>query len=424
MRSSSWYNKKIVKKIVFPIIPHVLKNHNFVKLWTSQICTVLGINIVNYILLLHLYKNTNSTLAASFLWIAFSIPVLLVGPFASTIVDLVNRKKLLTLTTLLQCLTILLFLLPGQRFFLIYAIMLLYSLFSQFYGPAEAATLPIIVAKEDLPEATGMFLFTGQVGRLLGFGVAGFLAKFIGFNPTLIACSMLLGLAFLSVLSLPIIHIRKKVDVEQDLSHFFAKVAEGYRYIKNNRYVLQPLLLSSGSEITMLIIAITIPAIAKEIIQIPPEDAALYIIIPAMFGAMTGIFSFARLLRRGIRKIALIQKGLIGLVLAFFVIGLLLERLPLTARLILLPIISFVAGMSFTGIQVPSQTYLQETTPKDMLGRLWGNLWFMMTIITVIPMFLSATLTEFLGVHTLFTILGIGIFAVYLYIKKHTMEEK
>ena len=373
------------------IIPHILHNRNFVKLWTSQICTVLGINIVNYILLLHLYKNTNSTLAASFLWIAFSIPVLLVGPFASTIVDLVNRKKLLTLTTLLQCLTILLFLLPGQRFFLIYAIMLLYSLFSQFYGPAEAATLPIIVAKEDLPEATGMFLFTGQVGRLLGFGVAGFLAKFIGFNPTLIACSMLLGLAFLSVLSLPIIHIRKKVDVEQDLSHFFAKVAEGYQYIKNNRYVLQPLLLSSGSEITMLIIAITIPAIAKEIIQIPPEDAALYIIIPAMFGAMTGIFTFSR-------------------------------RVPLTTRLMLLPVISFVAGMSFTGIQVPSQTYLQETTPKDMLGRLWGNLWFMMTIITVIPMFLSATLTEFLGVHTLFTILGAGIFAVYLYSKNHTLE--
>ena len=405
---------------MFPIIPHVLHNPNFVKLWVSQICTVLGINIVNYILLLQLYKNTNSTLAASFLWIAFSLPVLLVGPFASTIVDLVNRKKLLTITTLLQCLTILLFLLPGQRYFLIYAIMFIYSLFSQFYGPSESATLPIIVSKEDIAEATGIFLFTGQVGRLLGFGIAGFLAIFIGFHPTLIACSMLLGIAFLSVLSLPIIHIKKPINVEQDLSHFFGKVVEGYQYIKNNRYVLQPLLLSSGSEITMLIIAITIPALAKEIINIPPEDAALYVIIPAMFGAMTGIFSFSRLLRRGVRKIVLIKQALLGLVISFFVIGVVLERIPMTARLILLPVIAFVAGMSFTGIQVPSQTYLQETTPKDMLGRLWGNLWFMMTIITIIPMFLSATLTEFLGVHTLFIILGFGIFAVYLYIKNHS----
>lgn len=409
-----------MKKIVFPIIPHVLHNHNFVKLWVSQICTVLGINIVNYILLLQLYKNTNSILAASFLWIAFSLPVLLIGPFASTIVDLVSRKKLLTITTLLQCLTILLFLLPGQRYFLIYAIMFIYSLFSQFYGPSESATLPIIVSKEDIAEATGIFLFTGQVGRLLGFGIAGFLAIFIGFHPTLILCSALLAIAFMSVLSLPVIHIKKTVDVEQDLSHFFGKVTEGYQYIKNNRYVLQPLLLSSGSEITMLIIAITIPAIAKEIINIPPEDAALYIIIPAMFGAMTGIFSFSRLLRRGVRKIALIKQALLGLVISFFVIGLVLERIPMTARLILLPLVAFVAGMSFTGVQVPSQTYLQETTPKDMLGRLWGNLWFMMTIITIIPMFLSATLTEFLGVHTLFIILGVGIFAVYLYIKNHS----
>jgi len=405
-------------KLSFPVIPHVLHNKQFVKLWTSQIGTVLGINIVNYVLLLQLYRATNSTLAASFLWIAFSLPVLFVGPFASTIVDLVNRKKLLTITTLLQCLTILLFLLPGQRYFLLYVIMFIYSLFSQFYGPSESATLPILVKKEDLPEATGIFLFTGQVGRLLGFGVAGFLAKFIGFHPTLIFCSALLGIAFISVLSLPNIIYKKSVNVEQDLSSFFGKVLEGYQYIKNNRYVLYPLLLSSGSEITMLIIAITIPAIAKEIVQIQPEDAALYVIIPAMFGAIIGINAFSRLLKRGMRKISLIQKSLLGLVSAFLIIGLVLEHIPLTYRLILLPIVSLIAGMSFIGIQVPSQTYLQETTPKDMLGRLWGNLWFMMTLITIIPMFLSASLTEVLGVHTLFIILAAGITCVYFYIQK------
>jgi len=409
-----------VKKLLMPIMPHVFHNKSFLKLWTSQICTVLGINIVNYVLLLRLYERTGSTLAASFLWIAFSLPVLLVGPFASTIVDLVNRKKLLSSTTLLQCLTILLFLLPGDRYFLIYAIMFVYSLFSQFYGPSESATLPIIVSKEDLAEATGIFLFTGQVGRLFGFGVAGFLVKFIGFSPTLIGCSALLGIAFLSVLSLPLIHYRKAVDVEKDLSHFFGKVVEGYQYIKNNRYVLQPLLLSSGSEITMLIIAITIPAMANEIMSIAPEDAALYVIIPAMFGAMIGITLFAKLLRKGTRKIGLIQKGLLGLVVSFITIGLLLEHLPLIYRLIVLPLMAFIAGISFTGIQVPSQTYLQETTPKEMLGRLWGNLCFIMTIATIIPMFLSATLTEFLGVHTLFVILGAGIFVVFLYTKTHT----
>jgi DHA3 family macrolide efflux protein-like MFS transporter len=407
--------------MTLPIIPHVFSNRKFIKLWTSQVCTVVGINIVNYVLLLRLYDSTNSTLAASFLWIAFSLPVLLVGPFASTIVDLVNRKRLLSITTLLQSLTILLFLFTGDRYFLIYAIMFLYSLVSQFYGPSESATLPLLVPKEDLAEATGIFLFTGQVGRLFGFGVAGFLAKFIGFHPTLIVCSMLLGIAFLSILSLPIIHIKKPVNVEQDLSHFFEKVIEGYQYIKNNRYVLYPLMLSSGSEITMLIIAITIPAIAKEIIRIPPEDAALYVIIPAMFGAMTGIYTFSRLLRRGIRKIAIIQKALFGLMTSFLTIGLVLEHIPLSYRLLLLPVLSFAAGISFTGIQVPSQTYLQETTPKDMLGRLWGNLWFAMTIVTIIPMFLSASLTEFLGVHTLFILLAIGIAVVFWYTKKHTI---
>lgn len=394
--------------------PHILQNKQFIKLWISQLFTITGINIVNFLLLLQLFNRTNSTLAASFLWIAYSIPILLVGPFASTVADIVNRKKLLVITTLLQSLTILLFLFTGDRYFLLYAILFIYSLISQFYLPSESATLPTLVSKEELAEANGLFLLTKQGGMLIGFGSAGFLSKFLGFHPTLILCSILLAIACVSVASLPKIKHERRLDIETDLTQFFSKVVDGYRYIKNNRQILYPVLLVAGGEIIMYIIAINIPALVKELLNIQVEDAAMYIIVPALVGAMLGVNIFPRLLRKGIRKITIIRAAILGLSICFLTIGVVLPLLSLVIRPYLLPIICFFTGISFVGVQIPSQTLMQEVTPPDMMGRLWGNLWFLMTIATIIPMFLSASITEVLGAHTFFALLGGIIGMVYI----------
>ena len=403
-----------MKKLSIPVVPHVLRNKQFIKLWLSQLLTITGLNIVNFVLLLQLFNKTNSTLAASFLWIAYSIPILLVGPFASTVADIVNRKKLLVITTLLQSLTILLFLFTGDRYFLLYTILFVYSLISQFYLPSESATLPALVTKEELPEANGLFLLTKQAGMLIGFGSAGFLSKFLGFHPTLILCSILLAIACISVASLPKMSHQRRLDIETDLTQFFSKVLDGYRYIKNNKQILYPILLVAGGEIIMYIIAINIPALVKELLNIAVEDAALYIIIPALVGAMLGVYIFPKILRKQIRKILIIRTAILGLALCFLAIGVFLPLVSIEIRPFLLPIICFMTGISFVGVQIPSQTLMQEVTPPDMMGRLWGNLWFLMTIATIIPMFLSASITEVLGAHTFFALLGGIISMVYL----------
>ena len=396
----------------------ILHNKNFLKLWISQACTTTGLNIVNYALLLQLFNKTNSTLAASFLWLAYSLPIILIGPFASTVVDIINRKKLLMITTLLQSLIILLFLPVTNKFFLLYAVMFLYSFSSQFYLPSESATLPNIVPKEQLAEANGMFLLTKEIGLLIGYGSAGFLSLFFGVHPTLILCSLLLFIAFISVTTLPNFKTERKVDLEQDLSHFFGKVVEGYMYIKNHRHTLYPILLIAGGEIALVIVGVNIPALAKEILRIRIEDAALYIVIPGLVGAVATVALVSNLLKRGVRKINIIRTSLMVIALCFFAIGAVMIELPLSVRFIVLPIICFFAGMGYIGVEVPSQTFMQESTPQEFMGRIWGNLWFLMTLATIIPMIFSASITEFLGANTLFIILAIGVFFVYLFTSK------
>lgn len=396
----------------------ILHNKNFLKLWISQAFTSIGLNIVNYALLLQLFNRTNSTLAASFLWLAYSLPVLLIGPFAATVVDLINRKKLLMITTLLQSLIILLFLPVTDKFFLLYAVMFLYSFSCQFYLPSESATLPSIVEKEQLAEANGMFLLTKEAGLLIGYGSAGFLSKFFGVHPTLIICSILLFIAFISVSTLPNAKSERKIDLEQDLSHFFGKVIEGYTYIKTHTHILYPLLLVAGGEIVLVIVGVNVPALAKEILNIAIEDAALYIVIPGLVGAVLAVTVISKLLKRGMRKIRIIRAALISIAVCFLIIGTVLVQIPLSMRFIVLPIVCFFAGIGYISVEVPSQTFMQETTPQEFMGRIWGNLWFLMTLATIIPMIFSASITEFLGANTLFILLAIGVFFVYLFTTK------
>ncbi len=400
-------------------IPEVLKNKQFVKLWISQACSLISLNLLTYTLLLKLYATTGSTLAATFLWIAYSLPILLSGPFAATIVDLLNRKRLLVISTLLLAGTMLSFLLVGERYFLFYALMFCYSFVNQFYLPAESATMPSLVKTEDLPEANGFFLLSKQACMLIGFALAGICAKFVGFPVIIIFGTAILSIAFISVSTLPKLNGRKPVDVEKQLGEFFSKVVEGYQYIKNNKSVLYPALLILGAEMTLNIVAVNIPALATHIFGIDVQDVALIIVVPALVGAIVGVSIVSPLIKRKVvRKKIVIQNALFAVGTVFAVLALVPSHLTEQIRFIVLPILAFIIGFCFVCIQVPSQTFMQEETPNNMMGRLWGNLWFLMTIAAIIPMFLSASVTEILGADILFLLLALAMVISAIYIKK------
>ena len=170
-------------------LPPLLSNSNFLKLWTSQAFSLISISIVNYLLLLRLFQQTNSTLAVSFIWIAYSLPALLIGPFAATIVDLSDRKIMLVVTNLLQAITILLLIPIKTKLFLIYGVVFIYSFLNQFYLPAESASLPALIPSKNLPQANGFFFLTKQASSLIGIGLAGLLHQLFPVEISLVLCS-------------------------------------------------------------------------------------------------------------------------------------------------------------------------------------------------------------------------------------------
>ena len=203
---------------------------NFKLLWTSQMLSQVTVNMMNFLFLARIYTVTGSSIATSLLWISYALPAIFFGPIGAATVDLINRKKILVVTNLLQALTVLAYIfLHKESIFLLYAVVIVYSLLNQFYVPAESATLPSVVSRKKLAHANSLFFLTQQASLITGFGLAGIIQKIIGFNGSLILCSVFLFIAFISVYFLPnLAPIRKIPENFEDLLRtFFDHIIEG-----------------------------------------------------------------------------------------------------------------------------------------------------------------------------------------------------
>jgi MFS family permease len=399
----------------------LLKNRNFLYLWSSQVLSQLAINIMNFLLLIKLFAATESAIATSFLWVAYSLPVVFVGPFASASVDMIERRKILTITNLLQSITIFVYaILNRTQVFLVYGVAMVYSLLNQFYVPAESASLPSLVKKQVLAQANGLFFLTQQASLVLGFGVAGILNQFLGFERSLFLCAGFLFLAFVSVLFLPRIEVEESIprNFEEMIFKFFGRIKEGYDYIRINRGILIPFVLLMSLQIALAIIMVNIPLIANDILHINVNSAGVLIIAPAGLGAGMGALLVPLLLKRNLRKKQVIENSLALMTLCFILLIFLLPELSGVLQILFALVIVVLMGAGFVACVIPAQTFLQEQTPGGLRGRVFGNFWFLVTIATIFPVVFSGTISELFGIKLLLLMLASLTLAGFVYSKK------
>lgn len=399
----------------------LFKNKNFVFIWVSQIFSQLTINIMNFVFLIRLFEVTGSAISTSFLWVAYALPAILIGPFASGAVDLLDRRKMLIFTNLLQSLTIFLFALaPKSNIFLLYEVVFIYSLINQFYVPAEATTLPSVLSKDKLAHGNSLFFITQQGALVLGFAVAGLLNGTLGFNNTLYLCSFFLFIAFVSTLFLPNFESDNKIPakLETAVFGFFKHIADGYGFIKSERKVLSPFLLLIGFQVALQVVIVQVPVIAKNILQIPLNAAGIFILVPAGIGAIVGALVMPKLLKKQFRKKQIIDYALLTIGISIFAMTFIIPFFGYWIRVALSFVAVLLMGLGFVGILVPSQTFLQESTPPELRGRVFGNFWFLVTVASVLPVIFSGSIVEILGIKSFLLILSVFTFIIFAVSKK------
>lgn len=380
------------------------ENRKFTFLWVSQILSQITLNMINFVMATRIYEKTGSTLAVSFLWIFYFLPSFFLGPFSGFFADILPLRNVLFYTNMTQAVVISLFLFLGQRVYSIYPVVFLYSLVNQFYYPAEAASIPWLVKKKYLPLANSLFMFTSQSALIFGIGLSGVLMKFFGKNNPIILSSVLLFLAAMSVRRLPFLEKRNK-HISNDLSKFLTQIKIGYKFIRDNRIILFPILIVSSFQVMLVALGVTIPSFATELLHIKVADAGPLLIIPVGLGALTGTYIITKF-AQGIRKKVLIKYGLIGALSVFMSISLILPILPFYKTL-LAAILMYFFGLSIFLIFVPNQTLIQENTPPQLRGRVFGAWNFLSTIATLPLLLFSASIVDWLGIALFMFIAGL-----------------
>lgn len=403
----------------------LIRNSNFRYLWASQVLSQLTIHIMNFLLLVRLFNETGSTIATSFLWVAYALPALLIGPFAAASVDMFDRRKILMLTNLLQAVTIFFFAYFQQTsLFILYIVAAGYSFLNQFYVPAEFATLPGLVRKKNLAHANGLFFLTQTSAMIFGFGVAGILSFLFGFSSTLYLCSSFIFMAFISVSFLPEMPVKEAIpkNFKHAFMKFFERIMEGYKFIKKQKSILFPFVLLMVLQIAIAVVVVNVPVLATDILQVPVESSGLAIVVPVGIGTALGAIFFPKILRRGWRKKKAIEWSLMLLTLSVFLLAFWIPKISTINRIFVGVFVIVITGFSFSGVIIPAQTFLQQVTPGGLRGRVFGNYWFLVTVATIFPVIFGGVIAEIFGVRLLYMILGVVALSLFILSKRYAQR--
>lgn len=403
----------------------VLANTSFRFLWFGQICSQLAVNTMLFVLALRVYHLTASNTAVSGLFLVYGIPSVLFGLVAGTIVDKFDSRRVLMTCDISRAVLILFLLFFSNNIFSIYILAFLNSVITQFYVPAEAPTIPRLVGTKDLVTANSLFSFTFYSSLAMGSIGAGTLLRFFGWNGVfyLISILFLIAAFFVSRISWtfdPEKTLRRfmKYKVSLLFSRVWVNAREGYSYITTSVKLLDALLLLTGTQIILALLATLGPGFADRVLEIDIRDSSLIIVGPAVLGIVLGALWVGGVGGRRISANILIERGILGA-------GLVLMAVAVTVKLnsfesfawvfqksVILPIeftLFFLLGLFNSMLDVPANSILQQEAEGEMRGRVYGMLTTAVGGVGMLPVILGGVFADTIGVGKVIFILGVSI---------------
>lgn len=416
----------------------VIKNQGFLNLWVNQILVQLCYNALNFTLIIWVYRLTDSASAVSLLILAIYLPAVVFGLFTGVLVDITDRKKIIMGINLLLSICFFSLTLLRHNFPAILAVTFLINTLSQFYAPAEASAIPLVVKKNQLLTANSLFSMTLYSCFLLGFAFSGPLINHLGVKSVFELGGVILALAFFLSLTFPsikaatdsaakkLIKALQKRDFSTVGQIGFEEIRETINLIQGKLVVSSAIMILAGIQMVIGVLAVLLPGFLEKIVKIKATDASYVLVIPLGLGIITGGLILTRIKKFVKRK--LVGKGILFVGLLFFLVGVapiispairyfkyqprplsFITQPPLSTVLV---IGSFLLGIAIVSILVPSQTSLQENTPEQDRGKVFSVLGVVISSISLVPVFLTGILADIFGVNPIF--IGLGLFIVFV----------
>lgn len=317
-------------------------------------------------------------------------------------------------TSIFQAVAALLYLPLGTRVWPIYGVVFLYSLIDEFFRPAQEAALPGFVKREHLPFANSLMVLSLQGAGVAGYTLAGPLMRLAPEYFIFFLGSILLLFGAMAAALLPIDSpANHKKPLANGFVGFLNDLKEGYGVIRGERKIWSSIfLMALVGAMSTLVVALA-PAIAEKIFAIDLRDVGVIMIPSASAGAILAGLAIDRLLRI-FGRVKLTRLGFVILGLIFFVSPLL--GLNITSNLAFIIFIAFLGGVAVVITNASPKTSIQENTPFDNRGRVFGTLRTLITFASSVPMVLGAALADLVGLRPVLSFAGVVVIASSFYL--------
>lgn len=411
-------------------------NRYFMALWIAQFLSQVAQNSINFAVLIVVERLTGSTTQVSLAVLSFIVPSILFGILAGVMVDRLDKKVVLVVTNTTRAVAVLGYFIFDQAVAGIYLVTFVFSTISQFFAPAEAAAIPLLVSRRQLVTANALFNLTFTASQLIGFVLlAPLVIKLFGPTAFFVVVAILYVVCALLVALLPPDPAGRSPFSPQEgedmIRRTWHEVRDGWEILRGDAATFLAVIQLTVINTLILVMATIAPRFAAGVLRVAAEDAA-YILAPAGVGVFAGSLAINRVLhhfpRHRVVEVGLISLGLGLMALAAvktggqFLYYNLLGRLvdvtawPQVVRLIpMVMLITLVLGLDFAAINIPAQTTLQERCPASFRGRIFAVLFTISNVAAIVPLLFVGGIADLIGVNKTIFLVGATVIALGLY---------
>ena len=379
----------------------VLARKSFRRLWIGQVFAQLADKFLMFALLVFINLRSGIASAESLLMIAYTLPSVFLSTAAGVYADRHDKRHLMVGTNLIRAGIVMLVPLlswltgfSGGAWLLLIPITLAFSSVGQVFAPAEAASIPSLVSRDQIMGATSLFMTTVVVTLVLGVPLA---SLCIAKNPLL---PFYVGAILFIVAAASIWRIPASLRTEQTAS---TEHPDLLRELKEGLAILRGVaaLRIALVELTVaLVVVFTLfalgPSYMTTVLHRSPNDTYI-VLIPATLG----IIVVASVLGQGspnIQRSRLVTASMIAagvMLTGIGVIPTVLSSLHIAA--LLLPVTIAIAlgfGAALGVLLISAFTVLQEATTAESRGRIFGGIFAVINAAIAVPLLLAGVLAD------------------------------
>ncbi|MER7243532.1 MFS transporter [Kribbella sp. NPDC000426] len=327
------------------------------RLWTGQVLSGFGGQLTFVAVMFQVWDQTSSPAWTGAVGLAQALPLIVLGLFAGTLVDRLERRRIYLITTCGQLLTATV--MASQLLFgrvpvgVLLALIAVQASFGATAGPVARTVLPQLLSRDQLAAGIALNRIGFQGAMLLGPALGGVIIGAWGVG----VCYSIDALSFLAalygVLGLP------RMQIEATAKPGLRGVWDGLTFVASTPVIRGALITDLAATVLSMPISL-FPVINAERFGNNPRTLGLFLTAIAVGGVAASLFSgsFTRLSRHGV--VMLCGSAAWGIALALFAFS----PVPWLALVCLA-----FAGAADTVAVVSRSTIVQLHTPSELLGR-------------------------------------------------------